>query len=40
MLKLYHCPQTRSSRIVWLLEEIGEPYILERIDIRAEGGVP
>jgi glutathione S-transferase len=40
MLKLYHCPQTRSSRIVWLLEEIGEPYVLERIDIRAEGGVP
>lgn len=40
MLKLYHCPRTRSSRFVWLLEEIGEPYTLEIIDIRAEGGVP
>ncbi len=40
MLKLYHCPKTRSSRFVWLLEEIGEPYTLEIIDIRAEGGAP
>jgi glutathione S-transferase len=40
MLKLYHCPKTRSSRFVWLLEEIGEPYTLEIVDIRAEGGVP
>ena len=40
MLKLYHCPRTRSSRFVWLLEEIGEPYTLEIIDIRAEGGAP
>jgi glutathione S-transferase len=40
MLKLYHCPKTRSSRIVWLLEEIGEPYSLEVVDIRASGGAP
>jgi glutathione S-transferase len=40
MLKLYHCPKTRSSRFVWLLEEIGEPYTLEIVDIRAEGGAP
>ena len=40
MLKLYHSPQTRSSRMVWLLEEIGEPYEIEYLDIRAEGGVP
>ena len=40
MLKLYHSPQTRSSRMVWLLEEIGEPNEIEYLDIRAEGGAP
>ncbi len=40
MLKLYHSPQTRSSRMIWLLEEIGEPYEIEYLDIRAEGGAP
>jgi glutathione S-transferase len=40
MLKLYHSPQTRSSRMVWLLEEIGAPYEIEYMDIRAEGGLP
>ncbi|MGC1304661.1 MAG: glutathione S-transferase family protein [Caulobacteraceae bacterium] len=40
MLKLYHCPRTRSSRIVWLLEEIGEPFTVETVDVRAEGGAP
>ena len=40
MLKLYHSPQTRSSRMVWLLEEIGEPYEIDYMDIRAEGGLP
>ena len=40
MLKLYHSPQTRSSRMIWLLEEIGVPYEIERLDIRAEGGLP
>lgn len=24
MLTLYHCPQTRSTRILWLLEEMGQ----------------
>ena len=40
MLKLYHSPQTRSSRMVWLLEEIGAPYEIEYLDIRAEGACP
>ena len=40
MLKLYHSPQTRSSRMIWLLEEIGAPYEIEYLDIRAEGGAP
>lgn len=30
MLKLYHAPRTRSVRILWLLEELGLPYELER----------
>ena len=40
MLKLYHSPRTRSSRMIWLLEEIGEPYEVDYMDIRAEGGLP
>ncbi|TNE39998.1 MAG: glutathione S-transferase family protein [Sphingomonadales bacterium] len=26
MITLYHAPQSRSSRIIWLLEELGLPY--------------
>lgn len=26
MITLHHCPQTRSMRVLWLLEEIGEPF--------------
>lgn len=40
MLKLYHAPWSRSSSILWLLEELGEPYELEIVDIRASGGAP
>ncbi|HEY5046753.1 MAG TPA: glutathione S-transferase family protein [Rhizomicrobium sp.] len=29
MLTLYHAPRSRSSSIVWLLEELGEPYRIE-----------
>jgi glutathione S-transferase len=31
-MKLYHCPQTRSIRIFWLLEELGVPYELVRLE--------
>lgn len=34
MLTLFHAPQSRSSRMVWLLEEIGEPYAIEYVHIR------
>jgi len=34
MLKLYYAPRTRSTRILWLLEELGLPYELERVDFR------
>ncbi len=40
MLKFYHAPWSRSFGIFWLLEELGEPYEVEVVDIRAEGGVP
>lgn len=40
MLKFYYAPWSRASSILWLLEEIGEPYETVSIDIRAEGGVP
>ncbi len=29
MITLYHAPRSRSSSIVWLLEELGEPYRIE-----------
>lgn len=40
MLTFYHAPWSRSSGIMWLLEELGVDYELVHIDIRAEGGVP
>lgn len=33
MLTLFHAPQSRSGRIVWLMEEIGQPYEIEYVDI-------
>lgn len=42
MLTLHHAPQSRSSRIIWLLEELGAPYQLKITDIpRMDGtGAP
>lgn len=40
MLKFYHAPWSRSSGVLWLFEELGQPYEIEIVDIRAEGGVP
>ncbi len=34
MLTLYHAPQSRSSRIIWLLEELGADYRIETVSIR------
>ena len=31
MLKVYHAPRTRSIRILWLLEELGLPYAIEKV---------
>ncbi len=33
MITLYHAPQSRSSRIVWLLEELGAPYAIRPVSI-------
>lgn len=40
MIKFYFAPWSRASGTLWLLEEIGEPYEIEHVDIRAKGGVP
>jgi len=34
MITLYHHPLSRAARMVWLLEELGQPYRLERVDIH------
>lgn len=36
MLKLYYVPRTRATRARWILEELGVPYDLVRLD--AKGG--
>lgn len=38
MLTLFHAPQSRSSRIVWLLEELGADYRLAITDIPKRDG--
>lgn len=34
MLTLYHARQSRSSRFIWLLEELGQPFQVEIVQIR------
>lgn len=34
MITLFWCPQTRASRALWLLEELGRPFEVRLIDIR------
>lgn len=35
MLKVYHAPNTRSIRVLWLLEELGVPYDKETVEFNA-----
>lgn len=38
MLTLHHAPLSRSSRIIWLLEELGADYTLALTDIPRQDG--
>jgi glutathione S-transferase len=38
MLTLFHAPRSRSSRFIWLLEELGAPYTLKVVTIRRGDG--
>ena len=41
MITLYHAPRSRSTRILWLLEEVGAHYEVVYVDIkRPTGGAP
>lgn len=33
MITLYHAPQSRSSRVIWLLEELAVPYEIQPVSI-------
>jgi glutathione S-transferase len=38
MITLYHRPKTRSSRFLWLLEELGAPYEIKIVTTRSRDG--
>jgi glutathione S-transferase len=38
MIKLYHAPRSRSSRFIFLLEELGIPYEIAKVSIRRGDG--
>ena len=38
MLTLFHAPKSRSSRFIWLIEELGAPYALKVVTIRRGDG--
>jgi glutathione S-transferase len=38
MLTLFHAPQSRSSRMIWLLEELGADYEIRYVDIPRMDG--
>ncbi|HLI11965.1 MAG TPA: glutathione S-transferase [Alphaproteobacteria bacterium] len=38
MLTLYHAPRSRSSRFIWLIEELAAPYALKLVSIRRGDG--
>ena len=40
MLTLFHSPRSRSTRILWLLEELGRPYEVEYVTIARVDGTP
>jgi glutathione S-transferase len=38
MIKVFHAPQSRSSRLIWLLEELGAEYQISYVTIRRNDG--
>ena len=38
MFKVYGCPHTRSTRVVWALEEVGAEYEYQKVDLFAGEG--
>jgi glutathione S-transferase len=38
MIKLYGFPRSRSTRVVWMLEELGVDYDFEKIELLEGGG--
>ena len=36
MLKIYHAPQTRGFRVIWICEELSVPYEVVPVDFAAE----
>lgn len=36
MLNIYHAPMTRSCRVIWVCEELGIPYEIEKIPFNAD----
>jgi glutathione S-transferase len=38
MVILYHHPKTRSSRMIFLLEELGAPYTIQLVETRKRDG--
>jgi glutathione S-transferase len=38
MLTLFHAPRTRSTRILWLLEELGRPFNVEYVGVARMDG--
>jgi glutathione S-transferase len=38
LITLFHHPKTRSTRFIFLLEELGVPYEIRRVDVRKRDG--
>lgn len=38
MITLFHCPKSRSTRFIFLLEELGAPYQITQVTIRRSDG--
>jgi glutathione S-transferase len=38
MITLHHAPKSRSSRFIWLLEELGQPYEISLVHLRGREG--